>query len=175
MTDIDPVLLRQLDYFADLSDDQLADIAAIAEHRTFEADTLIFLQGEHSAGLWLIESGSVKISKLSPGGGEYILHLLGPGQTFNDIAAFDGRPNPAHATALSLATCWVLPSDSLRYFLKQNTEAALAVIESFAGRIRGLAGQMENLALHSVTIRLALFLLKQAENPALAGPGITRA
>lgn len=46
MTDIDPVLLRQLDYFADLSDDQLADIAAIAEHRTFEADTLIFLQGE---------------------------------------------------------------------------------------------------------------------------------
>lgn len=166
--------LRQLDYFSALSDEQLAEVAAISKHHTFEANALIFLQGEPSAGLWIIESGNVKITKLSSEGNEYILHLLGPGHTFNDISALDGGPNPAFATALSLVTGWVLPSESLRDFLRTNPEAGLMVIDVFAGRIRALAKQMEDLALYSVAARLASFLLKQADNPALAGPGITR-
>ena len=43
---------------------------------TFEADEVIFLEGETRSSLWIIEDGSVKISKLNPEGAEYILHLL---------------------------------------------------------------------------------------------------
>jgi len=143
--------------------------------RQFGVDEIIFLQDDQSAGLWIIDQGSVKISKLSASGDEFILHLLGSGDTFNDIAAFDGRPNPANATALSDVTCWVLPSAVLHEQLVAFPEMGVSVIEAFARRIRGATTQLENLALYSVTIRLARFLLEQAENPSLTEPGVTRA
>ena len=51
---------------------------------------------------------------------------------------------------------------------------ALAVIQGLAGRVRQLVLQIEDLALRSVTGRLARFLLEQVENPALAAPVVTR-
>ncbi len=44
-----------------------------------------------------------------------------------------------------------------------------------ARRVRGLVHQIEDLALYGAVVRLARFLLKQAEDPALSAPGVTRA
>ena len=139
------------------------------------AGEIIFLEGEAAEGLWIVETGQVKIFKLSADGGEHILHLRGPGKSFNDIAALDSGSNPANATALSPeAQVWLVPSEVLTYVLSQNTQVALNVIRLLAIRVRSLVGQIEDLALYSVTVRLARFLLKQAEDPTLSGPGITR-
>jgi CRP-like cAMP-binding protein len=51
---------------------------------------------------------------------------------------------------------------------------ALNVIRHLAVRVRSLVGQIEELALYSVMVRLARFLLKQATDPSLIGPGVTR-
>lgn len=168
-------ILRITGYFEHLPDSLLQDLSAQAVPRHFEADAPIFHEGESSAGLWMVQSGSVKIFKINPDGDEHILHILGAGNTFNDIAAFDGGPNPANAAALSPAQCWLLPSRALHDLLKSDGETALRIVGLMARRIRGLVGQIEDLALYSVTIRLARFLLKQAEDPALSGPGVTRA
>lgn len=81
--------LSNVPYFAPLSPGERHALAARAGFYTFAADEIIFLEGETRSGLWIIEDGSVKIAKLSPEGSEYILHLLGPGSVFNDIAALE--------------------------------------------------------------------------------------
>ncbi|GAB1422715.1 hypothetical protein MASR2M15_29540 [Anaerolineales bacterium] len=43
-----------------------------------------------------------------------------------------------------------------------------------ASRVRNLVDQIEDLALYSVMVRLARFLLKQSRNPELEGSAITR-
>jgi CRP-like cAMP-binding protein len=133
------------------------------------------LEGEPAEGLWIVEKGNVKIFKLNPDGGEHILHLRGPGKTFNDISALDGGSNPANASALSSeALVWLVPLEVIKHILTRNPQVALNVIKHLAGRVRALVGQIEDLALYSVIVRLARFLLKQAEDPSLTGPGITR-
>jgi CRP/FNR family transcriptional regulator len=167
--------LRSLVYFETLNADQLAWLAGQTVRRPFEAGEMIFLEGEPAAGLWFIEAGRVKIFKLNPEGEEHILHFLGTGNTFNDIAALDGGLNPANASALSEVSAWLVPSAALRDLLVSDGQVALKVVRILAGRVRTLVQQIEDLALYSVTIRLARFLLKQAEDPALSGPGVTRA
>jgi CRP/FNR family transcriptional regulator len=156
-----------------------AELAYIAQHsllRTFAAGELIFLEGEPADGLWVVEQGHVKVFKLNPEGSEHILHLRGPGTTFNDIAAFDGGSNPANAAALAAETqVWLLPSPVIQYVLERNARVALNVVRLLARRVRSLVDQLEDLALHSVIVRLARFLLRQAEDPSLRGPGVTRA
>jgi CRP-like cAMP-binding protein len=167
--------LRSLVYFESLTPHQLENLAAQTQTRHFVAGENIFLEGEPAAGLWLVEQGRVKIYKINPDGEEHILHFLGAGNTFNDIAALDGGTNPANAAALSDITVWLVPSAALHDLLLSDVQVALRVIRVLAGRVRGLVQQIEDLALYSVTIRLARFLLKQTEDPALSGPGVTRA
>lgn len=168
-------MLQQMSYFAQVAEATLSDLAQQAVHRTFAASEMIFLEGEPSAGLWILENGRVKAYKLSPDGQEYILHFLGSGDTFNDIAALDGAPNPVSTMAVTDVSAWVISSEVFSKALQADHEMALAVIQGLTERIRHVAGRMEDLALHSVTARLAHFLLVQSENPTLKHPSITRA
>lgn len=167
--------LRSWVYFETLSNDHLHWLADQCQRFTYEADEIIFLEHDFARGMWMIEQGRVKIFKVNPEGEEHIMHLLGPGNTFNEVAAFDGGGNPANAGTLTEAVIWLLPSEALNHLLLLDKTLALKVIKLLAARLRNLVGQLEDLALYSVTIRLARFLLKQLDDPALSGPGVTRA
>lgn len=168
-------LLREIPYFAHVSETVLDALSQQAVQRVFAAHEILFLEGEASAGLWILEHGRVKAYKLSPDGQEYILRFFGPGDTFNDLAALDGAPNPISTMAVTEVSAWVIQTAVFAQALQTDHELALAVLKGLVGRVRFVVGRMEDLALRPVTARLARFLLEQVENPALAHPAITRA
>ncbi len=167
--------LETIPYLAGLTE---GDLALITEHSRlyrFVMGDIIFLEGDPSRGLWVIESGVVKIYKTGADGSEYIMHLSGDGATFNDIAALDGGLTPATAAVLSPElTAWLIPCETLRAVITQNAQVALNVIQVLTRRVRILVGQMEDLALHSVSVRLARFLLRQAHADTTHPAGVTR-
>lgn len=167
--------LANVPYLSVLAPRELDVLARDVVHLIFSPDEIIFLEGDPSRGLWIIEDGNVKITKLSVEGDEYILHLLGPGDSFNDIAALDGGPTPANAVAMSLISVWLLPSEAMDRALDRYPAIARAALKMMGTRIRALGHQIEDLTLYPVMVRLARFLLAQAENPSLSGPGVTRA
>lgn len=161
-------------YFDDLHPATLALLAGQSVRRTFAPGEMIIIEGEPTSGLWMIESGRVRIFKVSPGGTELVLHLLGEGETFSDISALDGGENAASAAALSPVIAWLLPVETLREAMAKDNALALNVIRGLTARIRRLVGKIEDLSLYSVTVRLARFLLDQVADPSLSGPGVTR-
>lgn len=167
--------LGDLPYFKALGPDRLAALADRSFCRTFAPQTTLFAWGEPAAGLWIIENGRVKICRVSADGREHILRFAGPGDSFNEIPALDGGPNPASAITLSQVSAWVLPEDVMQAALRADHDLALVVIQVLTQRMRELVQQIEDLALCSVTARLARFLLNQLDNMALSGPGVTRA
>jgi len=166
--------LAALPYFSALDRADLTALAGQATCRHFAAGEMLFVQDEPSAGLWIVETGRVKIFRLSPGGREYVLRLPGPGDSFNDIPALDGGPNAASAVALTDAVAWVLSSAVLRAELERKPELALSALSILTARIRDLVQQAEDLALYSVPARLARFLLRQLEDKTADDPVITR-
>ena len=169
-----PALLRQLPYFALVTEDELGKLAEHAIRRLFGAGEIIFLEGEESAGLWVLVEGRVKAFKLSPYGQEYILRFFGPGDTFNNLAALDNSPNVASTMAVTKVEAWVIPTEVFNNALQVDHELCLAVLGGLVGHVRELVGRVEDLALRPVTARLARFLLEQIENPSLAHPAVTR-
>jgi len=166
--------LRQIPYFAHIAESHLNVLAEQAVRRSFAPGEIIFLEGDSSAGLWILENGRAKAYKLSPGGQEYILRFFGPGDTFNDLAAIDNAPNAANTMAVTEVSAWVIPTAAFTDTLQADHELSLAVIQGLVSRVRHLIGRMEDLALRPVTARLAHFLLEQVENPTLAHPAVTR-
>ena len=87
-------LLREVRCFAKLSPEVIDALAAVATELPYSAGETIFLEGDPATGLFVLEKGVVKISRVSLEGREYIMHLVGPGESFNDVAAMDGGNNP---------------------------------------------------------------------------------
>lgn len=158
-----PTLLRKVSLLQGISDPALDRLVAGAVRRSVGAGTILFLEGEPVVGFYLIESGHVKISRLSQDGREHILLLLGEGDSFNEVAALDGDPNPATATAHTDAVVYCVLRDELRQTVTQYPELAWAMIESISRRTRHLVGMVQDLSMRSVKGRLARLLLDQAE------------
>lgn len=170
-----PSLLRRFPYFAHAAEPQLSRLANHAIHHPLSPGRVIFLEGDESLGLWILEKGRVKAYKLSPDGQEYILRFFGPGDTFNDLAALDGAPNDVNTMAVTDGSAWVIPTNVFGNAIQTDHELCLAVLRGLTSRTRQLVSQIEDLALRPVTARLARFLLEQVDDPTLAHPAITRA
>jgi CRP/FNR family cyclic AMP-dependent transcriptional regulator len=179
MTDFSPdltermALLRRLPYFAALDEPALRIIAAFALRRTYSADEVVVIEGEPCTGLFIVQSGRVKITRSSLEGREQILHFAGPGEPFNDVPVFDGGPNPATVQAMEASTLLIVECSVMRDCLSRYPQLAQAVISVLAARCRQLVAMVEDLSLHSVTARLAGLLLDQAARP--DAPMLTRA
>lgn len=156
-------LLRKVDLLQGISDAAMQKLVESAVRRSVDAGTILFVEGEPVRGFYLIEAGHVKISRHSQDGREHILLVLGEGDSFNEVAALDGGPNPATATAHSDAVVYCILRDELRKIVYENPDLAWAMIESISRRARHLVGMVQDLSMRSVKGRLANLLLDQAE------------
>ena len=156
--------LRQLAYFEGQNPAIIERMVSSAVSRAAAGGETLFLEGEAAAGLWMIQTGRVKIYKLNPQGQEHILRIFGDHDTFNDISAFDGGANPANAAALSDTQLWVFSSQIFQECIQADGRFALQWFKS-SGRVRGLIRQIEDLTLYSVTVRVARLLLNQVADP----------
>ena len=90
-------LLEQVPLFAGFGDDALHRLASRSLLRTYAAGHLLFSTGEPCRGLYVVESGRVRIYRTSPAGREQVLHVEGPGRAVAELPLFDGGAYPASA------------------------------------------------------------------------------
>lgn len=155
--------LEAASFFRAASSEALDALTQIGVALRYPAGTVIFSEGEESSGMFLVAEGVVRISRLSLEGREYTLLLAEPGTTFNDVAALDGGPNPANATAQTDVVVWRMTLTDLRRTVHAHPDLAWVLIESLAARTRVVVTQASDLAMRTVRGRLARLLLQAVE------------
>ena len=128
-------------------------LAVIAQIRKFDKGQIIFREGDECPGVYVLGSGLVRVYKTGPGGKEHVLHIVGPGQTFAEVAAIGGFRCPANAEAIAPATCALLPMDRFRAALEEDHELCLGLMNGLTRWVRHLVGLIEELG--NIRIRLA--------------------
>lgn len=155
--------LRRIPMCAQLRPEDLAQVASVTQEHRYERGALIVLEGEPGGALYYVHSGLVKVFKTSPSGKEQVLRLIPTGNTFNDVPALDGGPNPASAAAVELSIVYVILRADLRTMILTRPEVAEAVIQTLTRALRHLVTLVEDLSLRHVTARVAKILLEQEE------------
>src|SRR3984893_9755111 len=92
-------LLRSMDLFAELPDEELAKIARLLKEHKINENEVIFSQGDGGDGLYIILQGRVRIASTDQFGRERVLAFYGPGEFFGDMAVLTGAPRSATASA----------------------------------------------------------------------------
>lgn len=156
-------ILQAVSYFSGLDAAALASVERAAFRRVYDAEQVILLEGEPSSGLYIVESGWLKVSKIGIDGREQILQTLGPGDVFNALSVFTDAPNQATVTGLETSAVWMVRREVLLSLMEERPSLARQVIQELAGRVQYLIQLVEDLSLRSVEARLARLLLEQAE------------
>ena len=79
---MDLEFLSSVNIFAGLTDDELSNIANICVPRKYPKNSMIILEEEFGDVVFIVDKGTVKITRVNDEGKEVILAMLGSGEVF---------------------------------------------------------------------------------------------
>jgi CRP/FNR family cyclic AMP-dependent transcriptional regulator len=128
--------LARVPLFKRLEPHELEHLAEDVDQVNFAAGETIFNEHDLGDGLYVLESGSVRIWVLDEDVNEVTLAELKPGDFFGELAVLDRGERSSSATATVDTHLHKLSSDAFQKFLIEHPDAAIDVICEIAQRMR---------------------------------------
>ncbi len=158
-----PELLARVPLFAGLDAGALQQILDTAHVRQVPAGGTFFQEGDPSAGFFVLERGTIKLTQLTPEGHQVVLRLLGPGDAFGGVAAFSGGPYPVTAEAVTDAAAREWAGSVMAALLERHPRLAINALRFVAARLHELQVRYRQLATEKVERRIARALVRLVE------------
>ena len=153
-------LLKGVELFSELNEEQLGMIANLVIVKNFNRDETVVLEGDDSVqALYLIATGSVQVYMTGIDGRETILSFLERGDFFGEMSLIDGEPRSASVRTVTDATLLVIHRESFLSLLRKSPEIAMALMSELCKRLRKANKQIGSLSTMSVSGRVAGTLL----------------
>ncbi|HKJ67797.1 MAG TPA: Crp/Fnr family transcriptional regulator [bacterium] len=156
-------ILETVPIFGDLDQETLDKISEIMQKRSYPKNKMVLMEEDEGDTLFIIESGSVKITRISEDGREVILSILGEGEFFGEMAIFDGEARSANVVTLEDSQVFILKRADFLDLLERYPKISVCLLQELAGRIRKSDELIESLSLGDAENRIALMLLRLAE------------
>jgi CRP-like cAMP-binding protein len=156
-------IAHQLDtvpLFQGLGADVLARVRDQAHSRAVGAGELFFNEGDGAEAFFVLTSGRVKLTQLTPEGHQVVLRIIGAGDAFGGAGAFGDLTYPVGAEAVEPAVALVWTSDTMRQLMETEPKVALNAVQFVAGRLHDLQRRHRQLMTERVERRVARALLR---------------
>src|SRR5688572_17059028 len=148
-----------------MSESDIALVAHAMRRRNYRRGEVIFRQDDPGNALYLIESGTVKISRLGEDGREITLTLLHSGEYFGELALLDDEPRSADAIAVDPTTVYLLPKAEFKSFLQANPHVPLQMLSAMSRMyVRRLTDAVQDAVSLDVPARLARAIVQVHES-----------
>jgi CRP-like cAMP-binding protein len=152
--------LAHVPLFKGLSADTLVRIVSLAHAKPLEAGEFFFSEGDQAEAFFVLTSGRVKLTQLTPEGHQIVLRLIRPGDAFGGVGAFGDPTYPVSAEAVepSVALAWM--STTMRQLLETETAIAVNAVRFVADRLHDLQRRYRQAMTERVERRVARAVLR---------------
>ena len=148
--------------FSSLTPNEMMEIAMITRERTVDKGEIIYSAGDRVKRLYVLHTGRVKISRLSPTGKEQVIRVLGPGEFMGELSLFSPQPIMDNGEAMERTTMCLIEASLLKELMGKYPMIAFKIMEELSRRLEHAENLIEDINLHSVEYRLAQTLLRLA-------------
>ncbi|NQV50755.1 MAG: Crp/Fnr family transcriptional regulator [Candidatus Marinimicrobia bacterium] len=155
--------LRLVPLFSDLNDKVLSHLAEVCQEKVYEKDQHILHQEQAGDNFFVIESGSVKVTRLAEDGREAVLAFLRDGDFFGELAILDGETRSANIITLSECKIQTINRREFLDLLEHHPSVATALLMELALRLRKTDMHLEYLTLSDAEGKIASILISLAE------------
>lgn len=131
--------------------------------QVYKRGAVIFHEGQRPSGLFCINSGKVKVSKLGDEGREQIVRLDKPGDVLGYRALISNEPYKATGTALEESVICFIPASVIFEMLENNPEVSFKMMQIFSNDLKNAENRLTDFTQKPVRERLAQTLLSLLE------------
>lgn len=152
--------IRELPLFAGLGAEALQGVLSDAVVRVRARRTRVFNQGDPVTHFFVVLTGWVKLYRVDPNGGEMVLEIFGPWESFAEGALYHQDGYPANAEMIEDGRLLEIPTASFLRRLRSDPDLALNILSTMAIRMKGFIRRIEQTGRQSTPQRVGAFLLK---------------
>lgn len=128
-------MLRRIQLFSKVEPAKLKLLAFTSERAVFQAEEVLFHQGDAADAAYIIVAGEVAVDVESPNGGRTRLARLGKDQIIGDIGILLDVPRTATITAMAPTTTLKITKDLFYRMVSDFPSMAIEVMRVLAHRV----------------------------------------
>jgi len=164
--------LRRAYLFAQMPDDALHGLCAGMQEIHLGNGEGLFRHGQPAERFFFVHDGLIKLFRLSPDGGEKIIEIIRPGETFAEAVMFMGPQGryPVSAAAVADSVVLAFGQNSYLGLLRESPDLCFGLLASMSRRLHMLVNQIESLTLQNATYRFVAYLLEEIAPDVKAAP-----
>lgn len=155
--------------FSELQQDQIEYLAKGTRSIDIPNGSNLFNRGDQAHGFYILLKGQIKLGVASPQGGEKIIALIQPEESFGEAVLFLEQSFPIYAQATKDSTVLLISRESVFNILDNDATVARRMLAAISARNRQLVNDIESISLQNSTQRLIGYLLEISADSAGAG------
>jgi len=156
--------LRNVPIFADIDEQELKKVAKLGIRKKYKKGSIVVLEEEMGAALFVIISGKVKVVRMDEDGREVILSIFGPGEFFGEMSLLDGMTRSASVVATVKTELFMIHRRDFLDLIQAYPQVAISLLGELAMRLRKADTQIKSLSLKDAAGRVANVLLMLADD-----------
>ncbi len=155
--------LDKIELFEGLPEDQLESLAQHMRQRVYPAGAIVVNEGDEAHGMFIVDTGALKVFVTEENGKEVTLSLLGPEDYFGELALLDEAPRSASVITVEKTTLLQISRADFNEVIAANPACMQIIMRNLVGRIRELTDNVRALALIDVFGRISRVFDSMAE------------
>lgn len=152
-------LTRERGAFCHLKNQKMERLCYHKVNLFYKKGEVLFREGTSSEGIFCIEEGTVKLSKLGEDGREIIMRLVKAGEILGHRSLFSGDNLRATGVALNAVRAHFIEKKILLDVFKADSNLALRLMELMSRELGDSENRIVGLTQKNVRERLASFLM----------------
>jgi CRP-like cAMP-binding protein len=157
-------LLSLVDIFEPLSTEEIEQLNKQLPDHHFERGEIFYTPEERSERLFVLESGKVRIFRMTPDGREFTLAIVESGTIFGEMALTAQRLEGAYAQAMEPSEVSTMAREDLERLVVQKPEVGLKIMHLLSERLRRYETRLEDANMKDVHSRLASIIVMLVES-----------
>jgi len=121
--------------FGALPEESLRHVTASLQEETYAAGAVIFAEGDEGRDLYLLQSGTVRITVRGGDPESPPVRVVEAPDWFGELSLLTRAPRSATVTAVADVTVWRLPGEVFDALLDRHPELAYALIQMLCARV----------------------------------------
>ena len=155
-------VLREIELFRDLADDEIAGIGAAAPRRETGAGELLFRPGDQREVLFIVRAGRVRLYTIGSDGRTLTTAIIEPGGVFGEMVPLGQTMAGTFAESLEPSTLCVMSRGDVERLLLADPRVAARIAGFLGRRVAELESRLSDTVLKSAPDRIASSLARLA-------------
>jgi len=148
------------DLFTGITESKQIDIFNAGQRDSMLPGATLFREGDPAVRCYVVQKGSLKLSKLHEEGKEAIVRYINPGEITAAVAVFGGKRYPVTARAVSLTEVVGWNRETILKLMSEHPALAINLLHAAVNRLDDMQGRYLELYTERVERRIAHAILR---------------